>query len=145
MSSLFNKTVNNIQNSSHSCNLASSRALKAQNSKCSLSYPNALNENNIFSLSALNLPAKQFSDKLKIQQHNYALNTNNYLKTIDNSLEEASRTGELFLSNKSLIDFPSSIAMRYDLTDTLTVGMYNALHCIICYSFLKVKLLSCIL
>ena len=52
--------------------------------------------------------------------HSFA--SNNYLKTIDNCLEEASRTGELLLTNKSLIEFPSTIAFKYDLTDTLSVG-----------------------
>ena len=74
-----------------------------------------------------NNSTKIFSEKLKLQQHQYALSTNNYLKTIDNCLEEASRTGDLLLAGKSLIEFPSTIAFRYDLTDTLTVGKSNRL------------------
>lgn len=113
MSSLFNK--------SNLSSVHSNQALKSQTSKSALPIYNILNESSL-PLGGLNLPVKQFSDKLKIQQNQYALSTNNYLKTIDNSLEEASRTGDLFLSNKSLIEFPSTIALRYDLTDTLTVG-----------------------
>ncbi len=69
------------------------------------------------------IQVKNFAEKIKLQQHQHALNTNNYLKTIDNCLEEASRTGELLLINKSLVEFPSTIALRYDLTDTLLVDL----------------------
>ena len=71
-------------------------------------------------------PVKQFSEQLKLQQHQHALNANSFLKTIDSCLEEASRTGDLQLTNKSLIEFPSTIAFKYDLTDTLTVGESNS-------------------
>lgn len=77
--------------------------------------------------STLNTTTNSNSSSNTTTQHKPNTTTrpfNNYLKTIDNCLEEAARTGDLLLSNKSLIEFPSTIALKYDLTDTLTVGEY---------------------
>ncbi len=119
MSSLFKQTtgisLSSVLGGSHSSTNSSSSTAKTQ--QPAKNAPNSIT------------PVKNFADKLKLQQHQYVLNTNNYLKTIDNCLEEASRTGELLLSNKSLVEFPSTIALRYDLTDTLLVDLSkNRLH-----------------
>lgn len=143
MSSLFNKTTgislssvlgsNNHANSNANTNsngpvFNSSKSVKNNNSKNNnLNSVNgtgtSIQTSSSMLQAGLNIPTKQFSEKLKLQQHQYALNANNYLKTIDNCLEEASRTGDLLLNGKSLIEFPSSIALRYDLTDTLNVDL----------------------
>lgn len=113
-----NKLLKNHHQRSSGPSLLSLAANSNSNSQTSSSSSNSVSTNN---------STKIFSEKLKLQQHQYALSTNNYLKTIDNCLEEASRTGDLLLAGKSLIEFPSTIAFRYDLTDTLTVGKSNRL------------------
>lgn len=127
MSSLFNKTTGINLSSVLGTNSNSSTATISNSSKPPKTFllPKA-NLSNGASLApaVANPPVKQFADKLKLQQYQYALNANNYLKTIDNCLEEASRTGDLLLTGKSLIEFPSTIAFKYDLTDTLTVGKF---------------------
>ena len=77
------------------------------------------NNNNNNSSTTINNPQLN-------QNKNLSKPLSNYLKTIDNCLEEATRTGDLLLSNKSLIEYPSTIAFKYDLTDTLTVGKFTA-------------------
>jgi hypothetical protein len=78
----------------------------------------SLTTNNNISSTTINNPQLN-------QNKNLSKPLSNYLKTIDNCLEEATRTGDLLLSNKSLIEYPSTIAFKYDLTDTLTVGKFT--------------------
>jgi hypothetical protein len=130
MSSLFNKStginlssVLNSNSNNTNSNSSKPNKAKAQQHQFKLAPTQHTTDSTAISQSAsTSTPVKQFSDKLKLQQHQYVLNTNSYLKTIDNCLDEASRTGELLLTNKSLIEFPSTIAFKYDLTDTLLVG-----------------------
>jgi hypothetical protein len=44
------------------------------------------------------------------------------LKLLNRLLEEASQTGDLNLNNKNLHEFPSRLAINYDLSDTITAG-----------------------
>lgn len=102
MSSLFNKTTG--------FGLASVLGTQSNNSSFSTKSSKTNLNQTIFS-----------TNNTQSNKSNRPLN--NYLKTIDNCLEEATRTGDLLLSNKSLIEFPSTIALKYDLTDTLTVDL----------------------
>ena len=46
------------------------------------------------------------------------------LKLLNRLLEEASQTGDLNLNNKNLHEFPSRLAVNYDLSDTITAGLF---------------------
>ena len=116
MSSLFNKTtginlssvLGNHNNQQQQQQQSSSKLHKYHTThtpKQNLLVTTNITQNSHTNTNNNNTPVKQFSDKLKLHQHQYALNTNNYLKTIDNCLEEASRTGDLLLASKSLIEF----------------------------------------
>jgi hypothetical protein len=84
------------------------------------------NNNNVASLTTNNnISSTTINNPQLNQNKNLSKPLSNYLKTIDNCLEEATRTGDLLLSNKSLIEYPSTIAFKYDLTDTLTVGKFT--------------------
>jgi hypothetical protein len=49
---------------------------------------------------------------------------NNYsFKYIEKYLEEAQLTGDLQLSNKNLNQYPTKLALKYDLSDTITAGI----------------------
>lgn len=45
------------------------------------------------------------------------------LKCIERLLEEAQNTGDLLLSNKNLNEFPSKLAAKYDLSDTINADL----------------------
>ena len=135
MSSLFNKTTGlslasvlgnsvattNVYNNTTTTNTTTTTGANLNSSKL---LPKSVKTcaQPLLAKTSTSTPVKQFSEQLKLQQHQHALNANSFLKTIDSCLEEASRTGDLQLTNKSLIEFPSTIAFKYDLTDTLTVG-----------------------
>jgi len=55
---------------------------------------------------------------------------NSSLKIIQRLLDEASQTGELILTGRNLTEFPSKLALVYDLTDTIYAGI-NILDCLI--------------
>ena len=105
-----NFNTNNINNNNNS----QQKILNHLNSS-SINSPDLASNSNISSANNNNIS----------QSLNRKPLTSNYLKTIDSCLEEATRTGDLLLGNKSLIEFPSTIAFKYDLTDTLTVGKLN--------------------
>lgn len=48
---------------------------------------------------------------------------NSNLKLMHRLLDEASQTGELILAGRNLTEFPSKLALVYDLSDTIYAGM----------------------
>lgn len=73
----------------------------AQNQTNSLSQPGAANQ--VASKQSLN---------------------NSAIKIIQRLLDEASQTGDLLLTSRNLNEFPSKLAINYDLSDTLNAGLY---------------------
>lgn len=49
-------------------------------------------------------------------------NNSTLLKLVQRLLDEASQTGELLLSARNLTEFPSKLALVYDLSDTIFAG-----------------------
>lgn len=49
---------------------------------------------------------------------------NSNLKLMQRLLDEASQTGELILTGRNLTEFPSKLAIVYDLSDTIFAGIY---------------------
>lgn len=50
---------------------------------------------------------------------------NSNLKLMQRLLDEASQTGELVLNGRNLTEFPSKLALVYDLSDTIFAGMLS--------------------
>lgn len=49
-------------------------------------------------------------------------NNSTLLKLVQRLLDEASQTGELLLAARNLTEFPSKLALVYDLSDTIFAG-----------------------
>jgi hypothetical protein len=107
-----NGTFTSIQNqytSLHSIvNLSSSVTCSSNNAL----LPAAFNIASINNSSSVN-------GGLQSSKQNFNSST---LKLLHRLLEEASQTGDLILNNKNLNEFPSKIAVSYDLSDTITAG-----------------------
>jgi hypothetical protein len=89
---------------------------------CNINNSNNSNCSNSNNNNSLPVSTSTNSTVVTSHQSSKQIYNSTTLKLLNRLLEEASQTGDLNLNNKNLHEFPSRLAINYDLTDTITAG-----------------------
>ena len=120
--------------------------LLSQTSNVVVNPPQLLNQTlNSNSNQITNTSSTASSSSTNNPTNSKQLLNNSTIKLVQRLLDEASQTGDLLLSNKNLNEFPSKLAINYDLSDTLNAGMlYESSLGIfmIIYFFIKILIIK---